>query len=401
MSKLVSEPVLTEPASKIRLIVLQPTGFCNIDCKYCYLADRLTHKPMPLETLMSIRSWLVASGELFPRLTVSWHAGEPFVMPAAYFDQAFTEMSASALGVEHVRQCVQTNGTLVTDEHCKVLLKHKASVGISIDGTEAMHDANRVSRSGKGTHSQVMTGLRRMQDAGVPVSVISVIGHEALQDPDAFYFFFAENHIELVGLNVQEIEGVNSKSYISEHERRLEGWKKFLSRVFYLSCTDGRVGFRELVHNVGAVRSGKFQQRSAETTPFHILTFSASGDFTTFSPELLDQSTPAHGRLRQGNVKEISYSDLLLAPHYTKIRNEIAAGVKACSESCEYFGVCGGGAPANKLGEHGSFSATRTAYCEFCRIAEYDVLLDLFGTHPELVESIGQTKWWDHDIRQP
>lgn len=387
--------------SKIRLVVLQPTGFCNIDCRYCYLADRASHKPMTLDTLVSIRSWLVDSGELFPRLTVSWHAGEPFVMPADYFDKSFAEMSAESLGIEHVHQCVQTNGTLVTDQHCKVLLKHKASVGISIDGTKAMHDANRVSRSGAGTHGQVMAGLRRMQDAGVPVSVISVVGEEALNDPDGFYEFYAENQIELVGLNVQEIEGVNTQSYISTHRHRLDAWKKFLSRIFYLSCTDGRVGFRELVHNVGAVRNGMFQQRSAESTPFHILTFSAAGDFTTFSPELLDQSTPSHGPLRQGNVKEISYSNLLLAPHYSKMRDEIAAGVQACAESCEYFGVCGGGAPANKMGEHGSFSATRTAYCEFCRIAEYDVLLELFGTHPELVDSIAQTKWWDHDIRQP
>ncbi|MBV8278113.1 MAG: hypothetical protein JO170_23020, partial [Verrucomicrobia bacterium] len=43
---------------------------------------------------------------------------------------------------------------------------------------------------------------------------------------------------------------------------------------------------------------------------------------------------------------------------------DILAGVKHCQETCEYFDVCGGGAPANKLFEKGSFSVAETRFCE-------------------------------------
>jgi uncharacterized protein len=43
---------------------------------------------------------------------------------------------------------------------------------------------------------------------------------------------------------------------------------------------------------------------------------------------------------------------------------DIVAGVKQCRETCEYFDVCGGGAPANKLFEKGSFSVAETRFCE-------------------------------------
>ncbi len=45
---------------------------------------------------------------------------------------------------------------------------------------------------------------------------------------------------------------------------------------------------------------------------------------------------------------------------------------------CEYYSVCGGGAPVNKLSEHGSFGATRTSYCSLTQMAPVDVILAAF-----------------------
>jgi len=51
--------MLSDPASHgIRLVVVQATSFCNIDCKYCYLANRSVHKAITFESLIEIRKWL-------------------------------------------------------------------------------------------------------------------------------------------------------------------------------------------------------------------------------------------------------------------------------------------------------------------------------------------------------
>ncbi|WP_204326138.1 hypothetical protein, partial [Stenotrophomonas maltophilia] len=34
-----------------------------------------------------------------------------------------------------------------------------------------------------------------------------------------------------------------------------------------------------------------------------------------------------------------------------------------CQSECAYFGVCGGGAPSNKIFEDNSADSTETAYC--------------------------------------
>ncbi|MGL1418941.1 hypothetical protein ACSTIS_23850, partial [Vibrio parahaemolyticus] len=48
----------------------------------------------------------------------------------------------------------------------------------------------------------------------------------------------------------------------------------------------------------------------------------------------------------------------------------------ACARSCDYFSICGGGAPVNKLSENGGFATTRTAYCTLTQIVPADLILD-------------------------
>jgi sulfatase maturation enzyme AslB (radical SAM superfamily) len=47
-----------------------------------------------------------------------------------------------------------------------------------------------------------------------------------------------------------------------------------------------------------------------------------------------------------------------------------------CRERCEYFSVCGGGEPVNKLAENGTFASTETAYCRLTKMRATDLVLD-------------------------
>jgi hypothetical protein len=54
---------------------------------------------------------------------------------------------------------------------------------------------------------------------------------------------------------------------------------------------------------------------------------------------------------------------------------DIAAGVDLCRQKCEYFSVCGGGEPINKLSENGSFISTETTFCKMTRMRPVDLVL--------------------------
>jgi uncharacterized protein len=58
------------------------------------------------------------------------------------------------------------------------------------------------------------------------------------------------------------------------------------------------------------------------------------------------------------------------------MRADIEAGVARCRETCEYFSVCGGGEPVNKLAENGTFISTETAFCRLTKMRATDLVLD-------------------------
>src|SRR3954451_68308 len=72
----------------LELLVVQPTPFCNINCSYCYLPDRQSTRQMSTQTLEQTFSWVFASGLVRGPFTLLWHAGEPLVMPIAFYQNA-------------------------------------------------------------------------------------------------------------------------------------------------------------------------------------------------------------------------------------------------------------------------------------------------------------------------
>ena len=55
--------------------------------------------------------------------------------------------------------------------------------------------------------------------------------------------------------------------------------------------------------------------------------------------------------------------------------SDIARGLRKCRDTCEYYGLCGGGAPVNKYFENGSFDSTETMFCRLNRKAIVDVIV--------------------------
>src|SRR5262245_64957150 len=98
------------PAPRIETVVLQPTPFCNIDCKYCYLPDRSDRSVMKLETVVAVFERIFASGWASPYLTVIWHAGEPLVLPVSYYESAFSAIEALCPETVTIHHAIQTNG---------------------------------------------------------------------------------------------------------------------------------------------------------------------------------------------------------------------------------------------------------------------------------------------------
>ncbi|MFX8918421.1 hypothetical protein ABTN06_18835, partial [Acinetobacter baumannii] len=91
--------------------------------------------------------------------------------------------------------------------------------------------------------------------------------------------------------------------------------------------------------------------------------------------ELLGYRNEHYGDFLLGNVNTDSFDRIRDMAYGSALYRDIRAGVAACARSCDYFSICGGGAPVNKLSENGGFATTRTAYCTLTQIVPADLIL--------------------------
>jgi len=369
------------PALKTRLLILQPTPFCNIDCDYCYLPDRQSTARMSVDTARLAAARLREDGLLGETLTVVWHAGEPLAMPVAYYDEAIAAM-AEAIGPEcQVGHSMQTNATLIDDAWLALFKRHHIQVGVSVDGPQALHDAHRKTRQGHGTHARVLRGMSRLRDAGISFHAIAVVTPDTFNHADAFYDFFVDQGVTEVGCNFDEAEGLHSQSSLSGHE---PAHAAFLARLLRRTTLDSRLRVRELAMALRLIGQPLPKQSwksrhwpyNAQALPFALITVAHNGDFCTFSPELLGQSSVEFDNFVLGNVTASGYLAAAGGQQFRRLWAAILQGTEACARQCAHFNYCGGGAPANKLYENGDLASTETLYCRTMVKRPFDVVLE-------------------------
>jgi uncharacterized protein len=373
---------MSERLGPLDLLVIQPTPFCNLDCSYCYLPDRGNKKRMGSDVLLRVFERVAESGLATRPYTVVWHAGEPLVLPPAFYADAFAMAAGHTPPGITVTHSFQSNATLVDDDWCELFRRPDVRVGVSVDGPAFLHDATRKTRSGRGTHARVVEGMERLRRAGVPFHVLTVLTRAALDYPDELHAFYVEHGIEHVGFNVEEIEGPNTRSSLQAGDT-VTRYREFMARFFDLAMeTDPPLQVREFANMMSAVLHGGDGGTpvSHEAVPFAILSIDCEGNFSTFSPELLGMPAPVYDGFTLGNVRRDSIADAAASPRFVAMAADVASGVARCRAECAWFRVCGGGAPANKYFENGSFESTETLFCRLHRQALADVVLSKIGS---------------------
>ncbi len=363
---------------RIELLVVQPTPFCNIDCSYCYLPHRSSKAIVAVETLINLFSQVFSSGWVHDCLSVVWHAGEPLVLPVQFYRQAFRTIERLNPAGLKLRHAFQTNGTLIDEAWCAFFAEEEVNVGVSIDGPRQFHDLHRRTRAGRGTFERTITGIRLLRRAGVPFHVISVLTSESMAVPREMFDFYVEEGIKEVCFNVEETEGDHvSRSFA---DAGIEAaYYRFLSEFWRLSSSQpGVITFiREIEQALRqVVQPSDAPIANQLVEPFAVISMDWAGNIATFSPELLGLKSVAYGDFLLGNINSGTLTDFLVNPNLTRMVKDIEAGVRMCRESCEYFSVCGGGEPVNKLAENGTFASAETKYCRLTKMRAIDLVLD-------------------------
>jgi uncharacterized protein len=282
-----------------------------------------------------------------------------------------------------IRYSLQTNATLINQAWCDCFKRHDIHVGVSIDGPAFLHDRHRKTNAGKGSFVNTLRGISYLQKNEVPHSIIAVITEDSLDYPDELFQFFLENNLLDVGFNMEETEGINRTSSLAKNGLETR-YQAFIQRFWDLVAqTDGAFKLREFEAICSLIYDGDRMNRTEMNQPFAILSIDCQGNFSTFDPELLSVKTERYGNFVLGNVLHNSLESVCYQEKFQTIYQEMQAGIEQCQATCEYFGVCGGGAGSNKYWENGTFASTETNACRYRIKMVTDIVLqgleDSFG----------------------
>jgi uncharacterized protein len=373
------ESVKSGATPAIAVVVVQPTPFCNINCSYCYLPARNDRSAMTPETLRVLFERVFDSGWAEKQLTVIWHAGEPLVLPVAFYRDAFTLIDTLRPADVAIRHSFQTNGMLLSAEWCDLFKEWQVGVGVSIDGPKHLNDAHRLGRSGRSTFESAIAGIRLLRREQVPFHVISVLTEGSLDSPQELLEFYHAEGIEDICFNVEESEGAHVSALFAGSAPR-ERFNRFLGQFWREARKDARVRFiREIDAMLPRVfRAGNEVMKNVQVEPFAMLNVDCHGNVSTFSPELLGLKNREYGDFIIGNVHTHTLEVMRSSSVLRTMAHDIQSGVAKCRRACEYFSVCAGGAPVNKLSENGTFDSDRTGFCTLTQMVPTDLILQAF-----------------------
>ena len=341
------------------LIILQPTPFCNINCDYCYLRSRDDRTIMGAEVVGAIRD------RIFPRIAadsapaIIWHAGEPTVVPVAWYRHAYVELRRTAPA--HATFSLQSNGIAISQDWILFAKETETQIGLSIDGPRFFHDLRRKTKNGKGTWALVMHALSKLQNAGINPNVVTVLHPLSLDAADEYFEFYRHHGITHVSFSIDEAEGCNSKSSFDREEQRDAIVEFFFSLLRRAVVEKYPLHIKEVERIAGVLAGGTLHNEQIEA--WQVLVVAANGDVTTFSPEFMEVRSAPHNHFNFGNVLRDDFDEILQSGLVAATQAQIRRGVERCRQQCRYFAVCGGGAPANKIQENGSLESSETLFC--------------------------------------
>ena len=203
---------MLSPLSSPLYVMAKPVGsLCNLACEYCYYLEKsqlykqgvqgvqevqgvqgVQESPflMSEATLEAfIRQYIEAQTQ--PQVLFTWHGGEPLMRPLTFYKKVL-ELQRRYGGGRQIDNCLQTNGTLLTDEWCAFFRENDWLIGISIDGPQEFHDEYRHARGGQPSFHKVMRGIELLKKHDVEWNAMGVVNDFNADYPLDVYHFYKE-----------------------------------------------------------------------------------------------------------------------------------------------------------------------------------------------------------------
>ncbi len=331
-------------------VFVKPVGArCNLHCSYCYylekpgIARSVPGACMSDEILEQyIRQHIEASTE--PEIFFSWHGGEPTLAGLNFFRKAVTIQEAYMPKGSTVRNGIQTNGTLITDEWGRFLSRENFYVGLSFDGPERYHNLNRTRADGSGTFEEALRGLEILKEYNVPYEFLCVVSNDNVHAPLEIYRFFRELGAQYITFLPLVVEDGRGSGRATPQSVRPMDFGRFLVSILdeWIEKDIGRIKVQIFEE---ALRTAFRQEHTLcifRVECGGVPVVEMNGDFY-----MCDHYVNADHRI--GNIADLSLAEMLDHQRQKAFGEDKFRSLPYYCRECEVLDMCNGECPKNRF----------------------------------------------------
>lgn len=250
----------------ISVLMKPASSLCNMSCDYCFYCDESKKREQPSYGFMSektlkniIRKTMLRAEGM---ISYAYQGGEPTLRGIDFFKKAVAYQQQYNKNHITVHNALQTNGYLIDEEWCRFLRDNHFLVGLSVDGTQDIHDSLRHSASGTPTFERISRAAEQMDHFGVEYNILTVVTPQIASNIPTIYAYYRER-----GWNYQQyiacLDPLDEPRGQTPFALRPKIYGQFLIDLFelwYVDLQEGKQPFIRQFENYVGLAIGKIPE---------------------------------------------------------------------------------------------------------------------------------------------
>lgn len=233
---------------RIDTVILSLTTSCNLGCAYCQnepAFKSICSNSIDLEFYEkicdSINEYLSLSEK--KSITFCYSGGEPLLVGLQYFKNIIEIQKKVFHENNIIKNVIQTNGSLITQEWAEFFKENNISVSVSLDGPEYIQNLQRPLSTGMPSLDKVVNGITILKENNISFGTLTVITKNSLPYAKEILHFISSLGPNMMGY----LPCVDRGPKIDAHD-----YGKFMIDLYdaWMEMNDSTIRIRELTHVV-------------------------------------------------------------------------------------------------------------------------------------------------------